>query len=301
MPARANPPASVGRVDAFTAGRLTRRIDIIHSISYFIPDVAQRFGALGMTGRMPYFAARSAPMGAVSAATVGATFYSFNPDLVAESIPAAWAIASPETVTAVRYEMLDEALPRVLPDVVGSAAFARVADLLRGAAEAIPCADGRPLFAGHAGLPWPDSVHGRLWHAVTLLREYRGDGHIATLVANELSGLESLVTHTAAGIGFSVDFARLLRGWSEERWQAAVERLHDRGLIDDAGALTHAGAELRSRIEDDTDRLAYAPWRTLADEDAADVDALADKIRAEVQAAQLFPDGAFGPRYGEHR
>jgi hypothetical protein len=82
---------------------------------------------------------------------------------------------------------------------------------------------------------------------VTLLREYRGDGHVVALVANELSGPEALVTHTASGIGFSVEFARRLRGWTEEEWTASADRLRRRGLLDDGGALTVAGAELRSR------------------------------------------------------
>ncbi len=182
--------------------------------------------------------------------------------------------------------MIADALPRVLPELVRSTQFERVAGLLRSAAEAIPNGDGRPLYAGHAALPWPASVHGQLWHAVTLLREYRGDGHIAALVANELSGIEALISHTAAGIGFSVEFARLLRAWSEEQWQAGVDRLRGRGLIDDAGVLTAAGSALRSRIEDDTDRLAYAPWRALSDDDGREVDELAGLIRAAVQAAK---------------
>jgi hypothetical protein len=289
------------RVDAFTAGRLSRSIDTVHSISYFVPAAAERFGALGMEGRMPYFAARSAPMGAVSAATVAATFYHFNPTFVANSIPAVWELASPQAVTALRYEIIEDSLPRVLGELVKTREFARVAGLLRRAAEAIPNGDGRPLYAAHAALPWPESVHGQLWHAVTLLREYRGDGHIAALTVNEMGGLDGLITHTVAGIGFSVEFARQLRGWSDEQWAAGVDRLRERGLIDDFGELTADGAELRSRVEDLTDRLAYAPWRLLSDDDGSEVAELATAIRAEVMSAQVFPAGAFGPRYGEHR
>ena len=288
-------------MDPFTAGRLSRRIDTVHSISYFIPDAAERYGAIGMTGRMPYFAVRSAPMGAVSAATVAATFYNFNPALVARSIPAAWELASPQTVTSIRYEIVEAALPRVLGELVQSDGFTRAARLLRKAADAIPTGDGRPLYASHAELPWPESVHGQLWHAVTLLREYRGDGHIAALAANGLCGLDALITHTVAGIGFSAEFARLLRGWSEEQWAEGLDRLRERRLVDDAGALTAAGTELRAEIEDLTDQLAYSPWQMLSDDDGQEVDELAGLIRAEVQSAGLFPGGAFGPRYGEHR
>jgi len=44
-----------------------------------------------------------------------------------------------------------------------------------------------------------------------LLREYRGDGHIAALVAHGLSGIEALITHIATGTGFNPEVGRLLR------------------------------------------------------------------------------------------
>ncbi len=289
-------------MNAFSAGRLTRTLDPLHSVAYFLPDVAERFGALGMQGRTPYFAARSAPMGAVTARVVAATFYNFSPELVAVSIPAAWQMAAPETVTQIRYEIVEEALPRVLGEsLTGSAELARAADVLRGVAEAVPDADGRPLYAGHAELPWPQSPHSRLWHAITLLREYRGDGHIAALLTYELSGLEALLTHTASGIGFTVEFARLLRGWSEEQWARATDRLRQRGLFNASGALTTAGIQLRTEIEDLTDRLAFAPWRTLPDREAGELEQFANSVRQTVMAAGVFPAGAFAPRYGEHR
>jgi hypothetical protein len=185
------------------------------------------------------------------------------------------------------------AVPRVLGDLAQSDELAR-------AAASIPGGDGRPLYAAHAALPWPASPHGQLWHAVTLLREYRGDGHIAALITNGLSGLEALITHTAAGIGL-VEFARRLRGWSEEQWAGCADGLRQRGLLDEGDALTPTAIDLRSRVEDLTDALAFPPWSTLTDADAEVVAAVAKGIRGSVQSANLFPGGAFGPRYGEHR
>jgi hypothetical protein len=289
-------------VDAFSAGRLTRTLDPLHSVAYFVPNVGERFGALGMQGRTPYFAARSAPMGAVVARVVVATFYNFSPGLVAASIPGAWQMASPETVTEIRYSIVEEALPQVLGEsLVKSAELARAADVLSRVAEAIPDADGRPLYAGHAELPWPQSPHSRLWHAITLLREYRGDGHIAALLTYRLSGIEALITHTASGIGFTVDFARRLRGWSDEQWASGTERLRQRRLVNASGALTTAGIQLRTEIEDLTDRLAFAPWKTLADDDAAELERFAAMIRQAVVDAGVFPPGAFASRWGAHR
>jgi hypothetical protein len=289
-------------VDAFAAGQLTRSLDALHAIVYFVPEANAKFGELGLDFLAHYFASRSAPMGAVSANVVAATFYNFNPRLVASVIPAAWATAPPATVTQVRYEIVETALPRVLGDELsGSAELARAATTLRHVAESIPNADGRPLYAGHAELPWPEIPIVGLWHAITLLREYRGDGHIAALVTNGVSGLDALITHTATGIGFNREWARRSRGWSSDAWNAATEGLVSRGILHGTGELTQAGTDLRSRLEDLTDELGYPPWRALSDDQADDLRGLAKVIRKAVQATGLFPAAVFGPRYGQHR
>jgi hypothetical protein len=288
-------------VDAFEAGLLGRTLDPLHSISYFVPEVAEKFGALGMEGRMPYFAARAAPMGAVTAATVTATFYNFSPALVASVIPAAWDLASPSRVIEVRYEIVAEVIPRVLGELATSPEIERGATILRRAAESICDGAGRPLYAAHTELPWPESPLGQLWHAQALLREYRGDGHIAALITHELGGLEALISHSATGIGFTNEFARRLRGWSSEEWEGAVARLQDRGVLDKRGGLTPLGADLRSRIEDLTDDLAYPPWRTMSEADAAELGRLAKSIREVVVQSGVLPASGLGARYGEHR
>jgi hypothetical protein len=289
-------------MDAFVAGQLTRSLDALHGVVYFLPDAGEKFGELGMDSPMHYFASRSAPMGAVSANVVAATFYNFNPQLVAAAIPAAWELALPATVTRVRYEIVSTALPRVLGDeLTRSSELASAATRLRRVAESIPNGDGRPLYAGHAELPWPDTPVVALWHAITLLREYRGDGHVAALVTNGLSGLEALITHTATGIGFTAEAARRMRGWSRDQWKAATEGLVSRGILRDDGELTPAGADLRSTIEDRTDELGYAPWRTLSADQADELAGVAKAIRQAVQAAGVFPAGLVGPRHGEHR
>ncbi|MDT5101559.1 MAG: hypothetical protein QOC76_5296 [Mycobacterium sp.] len=290
-------------MDAFSAGQLTRALDRLHSTIYFAPEANERFSELGLKHqRMQYFASRSAPMGAVTAKVVAATFYNFNPELVAKAIPAAWEVASPAAVTRVRYEIVDAVIPKILGDErVRSPELAHSTAIVRRAAEAIPNADGRALYAGHAELDWPETPHPQLWHAITLLREYRGDGHVAALVTHGLSGLEALITHVATGTGFAPDYGRKLRGWSQQQWDESVERLRSRGLLDDEAQLTAAGNDLRSKIEDLTDNLAYAPWRTVSDDDVQELVSLGGIIRAAVRAAGVFPSNAFGPRYGQHR
>ncbi|MGH9083968.1 MAG: SCO6745 family protein, partial [Acidimicrobiales bacterium] len=135
---------------------------------------------------------------------------------------------------------------------------ARAAELARVAAEACT-APGRPLYAAHAGLAWPEPPHLALWHAITLLREFRGDGHLAALLDAGLDGIDALVVHAASG---EVPRAALqtTRGWRDADWQASVARLAARDLVDEGGALTEAGAAVRKHVEDRTDALAMAPW-----------------------------------------
>jgi hypothetical protein len=274
------------------AGRAHRATESLHSLVYFVPEAEQQFTAIGLRpGRMGYFASRSAPMGAVTAGVTAATFYNFNPELVARFIPRAWTLASPEAVVAARFTVADLALRRLLGASVDSLEVAELATLGREATvELAP--ESRPLFAGHADLAWPDEAHLVLWHAVSLLREYRGDGHLIALQTAGLSGIESIVTHTATGRGFLEAPAKLLRGWSDEQWSAAVDGLRSRGLMDTDG-LSADGVALRERVEADTDRLDAAPWQHLGPERTERLIELGKALSRTVIANGAFPAGVF--------
>jgi hypothetical protein len=267
----------------------------VHSLIYFAPELDEQLTKVGLrAGRMCYFAGRAAPMGAVGAGVVTATFYNFSPGLVARSIPAAWELASPEVVIGARFAAVDAALTRLLgPEVIASADMVTLAELLRDAASACSV-DGRPLYAGHADLDWPDAPHLAMWHAVSLLREHRGDGHICALVGAGLSGIEALVTHTATGKGFLPEFARASRGWSQDEWDGAVSGLAARGLLDGGGALTPEGQALRRQVEDQTDRLAAPPWDYLGEQRTEDVVRISKAMTRAVLVAGAFPrEGVF--------
>lgn len=246
------------------AGRVHRAIDLLHAFMYFVPEADEELTGVGLRpGRMGYFASRSAPMGPVSAGVTAATFYNFNPEIVARHIPRAWGLASIEDILAARLRIVDRALRRMLGDEAAQApAVVEAAELARAATVELP-ARGRPLYAGHAELDWPDEPHLTLWHAVTLLREFRGDGHVAVLMVAGVSGLDALVTHTATGRGFTEQAAKATRGWSDEQWAAAVASLRARGLLDETGGLTEDGIQHRAQVEHATDELAAHPWRTL--------------------------------------
>jgi helix-turn-helix protein len=285
-------------VDVTGIGRVGRRLEPIHAMVYFAPEAERELTSAGLKpGRMCYFASRSAPMGAVSAKVVTATFYNFNPELVARSIPAAWSLAEPAKVISARFAAVDAALTRLLgAEALDSPEMVEAAGLARRAAEAV-CVEGRPLAAGHLELDWPSRPHLVLWHAASILREHRGDGHIAALLGAELTGLQALVSHTATGRGFVVGFALASRGWSEAQWAAAVGELRERGVLDEGGALTERGAALRAEVEADSDRLGAAPYRVLDDAEITRLGELGAGFSRALAEAGCFPaEGVFARR-----
>jgi hypothetical protein len=259
---------------ALLARKTWRTLEPLHGMIYFVPEAAEAYARLGITGRAGYFASRAAPMGAVSAEVVIATFFNFNPDLVRSAIPGAWDVATPEALVAARFDAVDAAFRRILGDeVVRSPDMARAAELARLAAEeAGRHAEGRPLAAGHADLAWPSEPHLVLWHAQSILREFRGDGHVAQLVVHGLNGLEALVTHAAAG-DVPAHLLRATRDWSKEAWLAAADELRNRGWLEPGDELrfTQTGTARRQEMEDGTDALAAAPYETLGEERAGEL------------------------------
>jgi len=262
---------------AARARKTWRTLEPLHGMVYFVPEAAAAYERLGITGRAGYFASRAAPMGAVQADVVVSTFFNFDPELVHAAIPSSWAIAAPEALVAARFAAVDAACRRLLGDeVLASAEMRRAADLARTAAEeASRRAEGRPLAAAHADVAWPAEPHLVLWHAQSILREYRGDGHIALLVVHGLSGIEALVTHAAAG-DVPAQLLRSTRGWPPEAWDAAIDALRERGWLERGDPLrfTEWGGAQRRAIEDGTDALAAAPYDVLGDEDCAALRAL---------------------------
>lgn len=283
-----------GGLDPADVGRAHRATESLHSQIYFSPVAAQVLVDTGLRpGRMPYFASRAAPMGEVGPGTVTATFYNFNPDLVARFIPRAWGLVRAEQVLEARWRAADASLRQLLgDDVVTSPEVAELAELLREASSACT-PEGRPLYAAHADLTWPTAPHLALWHGVTLLREHRGDGHIAALLAAGLSGVEAILTHTATGRGFTAAAAKLLRGWSDEQWAAAAAGLRARGIVDADGGLTADGDAVRAAVEARTDELAAGPWRHLGGERTRRVITLAKPLSRAVAASGVFGTDTF--------
>lgn len=249
------------------ARKAWRTLEPYHAFVYFSAQAAQNFAALGVDGQAGYFASRAAAMGPVTAPVVVATFFNFRPSLVEQAIPAAWAKASADAFIDARLTAVDVELRQMLGDGIDSPTLAEAAELASRAMDACTF-EGRPLAGAHAAIPRPEEPHLALWHAVTVLREYRGDGHVAALVTEGFDACEALVSHAAAGPELPRVLLQATRGWTDEEWEAARARLEERGLVvgDD---LTDAGRSARVRVEDDTDRRALAPWRAIGPEGVA--------------------------------
>jgi hypothetical protein len=279
-----------------TADSLPRRawahFEPIHAIVYFAPEARQQYDAVGLRGGwMGYFASRSAPMGAVGPEVVTAVFHNFKPAMVSRAIPDAWQFASPERVLAARLAVADAVLRRMWGDDVGSPEVAEAARLAMEAAGHLRI-DGRPLFAGHAGLPVPAEPHLALWHACSLLREHRFDGHVAALTGYGVRGIDALLLQVGSGKYLDAAALRSFRGWTEEEWAEAEELLRGRGSLDADGRLTAAGAELRGAVERVTDRLAAEPWERLGETSRERLFALLAPLDARLEGpgGLVFPN-----------
>jgi hypothetical protein len=265
-----------------TTRELWLAVEPIHAVIYFVPDVYDALAEAGTKGFwMGYFGHRAAPMGPVSAGVVEATFFNFAPEKVRRAVPDVWNHVSPDELCRVRREASARLLARLTADLPGTVVAGAV-ERLEAVAAAADTA-GRPLAAANQQLPPATDLHERLWQATTTIREHRGDGHVALLVANGLDGLEVHVLQAATGV---VPRERLLaaRGWTDDEWDAAAARLVERGWLEPSGALTEQGRARRQAIEDATDELAAVRGVDLgpaveAARPIADAVAAADLIR----------------------
>ncbi|WP_285549054.1 SCO6745 family protein [Actinoplanes regularis] len=249
-----------------------------------IPNEA--FLALGMRNYWDgYFAGRAAPLGPAPAAVVHAVFYNFADGEVARHIPWVWGKTTPQEAIAVRERGSAAALRQVLGELADSPALVRVADLATRAAVSAPI-EGRALYAGLRDLDVPEEPVARLWHAATLLREHRGDGHNAALLAHGIGGTEAHVL-LALSLGMRPEEFGRVHHLPTEQLAAVVDGLRGRGLVDTAGGFTDAGRQTRDRIEALTDELAAPAYEVLS---ADELDELITGLEPLATAARTIDD-----------
>ncbi|HEY5852662.1 MAG TPA: hypothetical protein VIW24_01095 [Aldersonia sp.] len=266
-----------------TARRMWQLIEPLHAVSYFTPEARSAYDDAGLRGFwMGYVAGRVAPLGPVPPAVATALFYGFHPDRAARALPDAWEFADPEQVLAARLAGATAALDRMLDRDVTEAA-----DLLWPAARAAPSA-GRALGAANQALPEPDDPLARLWQATTTLRELRGDGHVAALVANDVDPIASHLLKAAAGESDGA-WLQKARSWGDDDWAAATERVRARGWLEADGQLTDAGASVRDRVEAQTDAAAAGPWEAIGPERTRRLSGLLQPLVSEVLESGTLP------------
>ncbi|MEU6538974.1 hypothetical protein [Streptomyces sp. NPDC047000] len=273
-------------MEAAFARAVWQVLEPLHAVTYFAPESREANRAVGLRGFwMGYFATRAAPLGAVTAGAVEAAFFNFHPAMVRRAVPGAWGFAAPEAVLRARAGAATAALRRVVPSVADAAA--RLVPLLERTV-AVADGAGRPLFAANRGLPTPEDPVGALWQAATALREHRGDGHVAVLTAEGLDGCEVHVLFAACE-GVPAAVLRDNRGWSEEEWQAASDRLAARGLLESGGHPTAEGRGLRAHVEARTDALAVRPYRALTQAEADRLLGLLGPLADQVLTSGTIP------------
>jgi hypothetical protein len=270
------------------ARRMFELVEPIGVIAYSSGEPNEAMFALGFTNFWDtYFAGRAAPLGLATAEVVDALFYNFAPGEVARHIPKVWNTTTPEAAIAARRVGCANALRRILADHVDTPAFARATELLLKAATSAP-SEGRPMYAALLPLPVPDDVVARCFHAASLLREHRGDGHITALMVEGVGRLEA---HVLLALDMDMPAEKFGRIHHLPAAQIAgvVEGMRDRGLIGDDDRLSEQGRAVKQRVEALTDDLAAKPYEVLT---PAELDEL--KAILEPLAALLLADQDFG-------
>ena len=244
------------------ARRMFELVEPIGVIPYAADEPNEALFALGFTDYWDtYFAGRAAPLGRTTAEVVDALFYNFAPGEVARHIPEVWETTTPEAAIAARERGCVKALRRILGEHVDSPAFARAAELLTKAAISAPT-EGRPMYAALRALPVPDEVVARLFHAASMLREHRGDGHIAALMVEGVGGLEAHA-FVALDMGIRPERFGRIHHLPAAQLAAIIDGMRERGLIGDDGWLTERGRAVKQRVESLTDDLAARPYECL--------------------------------------
>lgn len=258
-----------------TSRQLAAVLEPIAGQVYFSPECHSNYQALGFGGsrgvqdglalgnRMAYFTSRGSVMGQVSGHVVAATFAVFNPDLVIPAVEEGWKLTDAASICNARDRGAIAQLERILGASPKGAI--RAQELLQRAADPLRV-EGRALFAGLRSLTMPTTALGATWRLADMLREYRGDSHIAAWISEGLDAVEvCLLTDSFSGRPLRTYSAT--RGWTDEQFDPATERLMTRGLLDAKGdTFTTAGRETRSRIELNTDRQMHPALHAIEDD-----------------------------------
>ncbi len=236
------------------AARLGSLTNLTHGFIYFADEATEEYTALGLADHQQYFASRAAPLGAVGPELVVATFFNFSPDRVAAAVPSCWDVASPADIQAARLRAAGRVLTSACADI-GLDAVTEATVIAQTMVDGVGD-EGKPLAAANRVVDVPDDPWIRLFQLITVIREWRGDAHVAVLTSHAVTAVEALVLHAATGEVPRVAL-ETTRGWPESAWGEAIASLGEKGLVDETGEFTDNGREFREAIEEETNRAVH--------------------------------------------
>ncbi|WP_210602752.1 MarR family winged helix-turn-helix transcriptional regulator [Brevibacterium oceani] len=286
-----------------TIRTISARLNSFHSSMYFSQTVGAVYAEHGLEpGVEGNMAARSAPLGRVNPGVVSAAYYNYSPNFVADMLPKLWDTVTPEEMVQARFDAVAAFMDELFGDRDDIALLTEAATQVDEAVQPVLANmdfAGRTLAAatadalgGHRG----ETVFEKLWDSATIAREFRGDGHVASLVTAGVPGIDALMLDVATGAGFRPRAAQKTRGYTDEEWQTAQARLAEAGLITvdtddrdyDLPVITDAGRELREQVEQLTDGTVAAAWSVLDDDE---LEALLSPSRTLIKV--IAQSGAF--------
>jgi hypothetical protein len=250
---------------------------------YFAPEAHANYAKLGLAGFGPgYFCSRGASMGKPTGLVVTSAFGVFSPAIVVPSVNEGWSKTEPEPLLQARYDGATASLRRLLgergsPGEPDAKQVGRAVDLLRRGLDVAEGA-GHPLFSGLKSLPFPDEPIGQLWRCCDMLREHRGDSHIAVWTKAMVQPIEiQLMSELQMGIPLKTYSAT--RGWTPQQMDDALDGMRAKGWVE-GDAFTPDGRAFREQIESDTDEMEVP----IADAIGTDLDELLEILRPWTRA-----------------
>lgn len=285
------------KVSLKTVERLHTLITRLHVPVYFAKEAAEEYEKEGVRGWSGYFGSRTAAMGELPTEAVIATFYNFSPDVVKPAMADLWATTTAEAMQLARFRLMATIFDDIGRDALSPdpAVIAEATSMLEAVVDRLDWG-GRVMAAGNyearktlARSDFAEDPMLRLWQLATIVREWRGDAHIAVLTTEPLSPVECTVVSWALTGAQQVKDSR---GWAEPEWDAAIAGLIDRGWMSDETSMSDHGKQQRAAVETRTNELAKAMWTNLDDTAVNHLgDLLQPTVDAIIQSGRLKPIG----------
>ncbi len=267
------------------------QLESLHDLTYFAKECRASYKQLGVADSWArYFGGRAAPLGRVEPGIVTAVFYSFAGRNVAAAIPSVWETATPDQFVEARFHGLMAAWDRIMdqsplaPDQEVVVRAGQIADKAANNGDT----SGHPLYAANLSVQPLDDPVSKLFHAATLIREYRGDCHNNLLAVNQIGGCQAHILMVAIGAE-ERSAAQKSRGYTDAEWMEGSEELIARGLIDQDLNIKPEGRAFRSELELRTNLLMTTLFDAVTDAELGELQALTAPIEMAIAESSSLP------------